>query len=103
MAAGIMQLARLARWAGERTFSDRLVLVLHVAYAFVPAGFVLMGCAAFGFIPMAISTNAGAEVQRPLATVVIGGIISSTLLGLAVLPVMLRLLLPARSAETPEA
>jgi heavy metal efflux system protein len=50
--------------------------------------------AAFGFIPMAISTQAGAEVQRPLATVVIGGIISSTLLGLAVLPVMLRLLLP---------
>ena len=38
--------------------------------------------------------QAGAEVQRPLATVVIGGIISSTLLGLAVLPVMLRLLLP---------
>jgi heavy metal efflux system protein len=50
--------------------------------------------AAFGFIPMAISTQAGAEVQRPLATVVIGGIISSTLLGLAVLPVMLRLLVP---------
>jgi heavy metal efflux system protein len=58
--------------------------------------------AAFGFIPMAISTNAGAEVQRPLATVVIGGIISSTLLGLAVLPVMLRLLLPARPTEKSE-
>ena len=56
--------------------------------------------AAFGFIPMAISTHAGAEVQRPLATVVIGGIISSTLLGLAVLPVMLRLLLPARAERT---
>jgi cobalt-zinc-cadmium resistance protein CzcA len=48
--------------------------------------------AAFGFIPMAISTNAGAEVQRPLATVVIGGILSSTALGMLVLPVMLRLL-----------
>jgi cobalt-zinc-cadmium resistance protein CzcA len=56
--------------------------------------------AAFGFIPMAISTHAGAEVQRPLATVVIGGIISSTVLGLAVLPIMLRLLLPARPVET---
>jgi len=54
--------------------------------------------AAFGFIPMAISTHAGAEVQRPLATVVIGGILSSTVLGLAVLPIMLRLLLPARAA-----
>jgi cobalt-zinc-cadmium resistance protein CzcA len=49
--------------------------------------------AAIGFLPMAISTHAGAEVQRPLATVVIGGILSSTLLSLIVLPVLLRLLL----------
>ena len=57
--------------------------------------------AAIGFIPMAISTHAGAEVQRPLATVVIGGILSSTLLGLIVLPVLLRLLVGTRpdSAE----
>jgi cobalt-zinc-cadmium resistance protein CzcA len=48
--------------------------------------------AAIGFLPMAISTHAGAEVQRPLATVVIGGILSSTLLSLLVLPVLLRLL-----------
>jgi len=44
--------------------------------------------AAFGFIPMALSTSAGAEVQRPLATVVIGGIVSSTFLTLVVLPVL---------------
>ena len=44
--------------------------------------------AAFGFIPMAISTSQGAEVQRPLATVVIGGLLSSTLLSLIVLPVL---------------
>ncbi|MBM4382890.1 MAG: CusA/CzcA family heavy metal efflux RND transporter [Deltaproteobacteria bacterium] len=44
--------------------------------------------AALGFVPMAISTGAGAEVQRPLATVVIGGIVSSTLLTLVVLPVL---------------
>ena len=44
--------------------------------------------AALGFLPMAISTNAGAEVQRPLATVVIGGLITSTLLTLIVLPVI---------------
>jgi cobalt-zinc-cadmium resistance protein CzcA len=42
--------------------------------------------AAFGFIPMAVSTGAGAEIQRPLATVVIGGVITSTLLTLIVLP-----------------
>jgi cobalt-zinc-cadmium resistance protein CzcA len=42
--------------------------------------------AALGFVPMALSTSAGAEVQRPLATVVIGGLITSTLLTLLVLP-----------------
>lgn len=44
--------------------------------------------ASFGFIPMAFNTGTGAEVQRPLATVVIGGIISSTLLTLVVLPAL---------------
>ncbi|MBP9095644.1 MAG: CusA/CzcA family heavy metal efflux RND transporter, partial [Ignavibacteria bacterium] len=44
--------------------------------------------ASLGFIPMAISTGAGAEVQKPLATVVIGGLISSTLLTLIVLPLL---------------
>jgi cobalt-zinc-cadmium resistance protein CzcA len=47
--------------------------------------------ASLGFVPMAIATGAGAEVQRPLATVVIGGIVSSTLLTLLVLPVLYRL------------
>ena len=42
--------------------------------------------ASFGFLPMALATSAGAEVQKPLATVVIGGLISSTLLTLIVLP-----------------
>lgn len=46
--------------------------------------------ASLGFIPMALATGTGAEVQRPLATVVIGGIISSTLLTLIVLPVIYR-------------
>jgi heavy metal efflux system protein len=44
--------------------------------------------ASFGFIPMAISTSTGAEVQRPLASVVIGGLLSSTLLTLFLLPTM---------------
>jgi len=47
--------------------------------------------AALGFIPMALNTGIGSEVQRPLATVVIGGIISSTLLTLLVLPALYRL------------
>jgi cobalt-zinc-cadmium resistance protein CzcA len=44
--------------------------------------------AALGLMPMALSTSAGAEVQRPLATVVIGGILSSTFLTLIILPVL---------------
>jgi cobalt-zinc-cadmium resistance protein CzcA len=44
--------------------------------------------ASLGFVPMAIAHGTGAEVQRPLATVVIGGLISSTLLTLLVLPVL---------------
>jgi cobalt-zinc-cadmium resistance protein CzcA len=47
--------------------------------------------AALGFLPMALNTGTGAEVQRPLATVVIGGIISSTLLTLLVLPGLYRM------------
>lgn len=56
---------------------DRLRAVLLTASA-----------AALGFLPMAISTNVGAEVQRPLATVVIGGLITATILTLVVLPVL---------------
>lgn len=56
---------------------DRLRAVIMTASA-----------AALGFLPMAVSTNVGAEVQRPLATVVIGGLISATILTLVVLPVL---------------
>ncbi len=56
---------------------DRLRAVLLTASA-----------AALGFLPMAISTNVGAEVQRPLATVVIGGLFTATILTLVVLPVL---------------
>jgi cobalt-zinc-cadmium resistance protein CzcA len=47
--------------------------------------------ASFGFIPMALATGTGAEVQKPLATVVIGGLISATLLTLVVLPALYKL------------
>ncbi len=47
--------------------------------------------ASFGFVPMAVATGTGAEVQRPLATVVIGGLISSTILTLLVLPALYRM------------
>lgn len=55
--------------------------------------------ASLGFVPMALNTHMGAEVQRPLATVVIGGIISTTLLTLIVLPT-LYLWFGSRNVET---
>ncbi|MDH1006431.1 efflux RND transporter permease subunit [Acinetobacter junii] len=58
--------------------------------------------ASLGFIPMAIATGTGAEVQRPLATVVIGGIISSTLLTLLILPIVYRWMNETKSSKSQE-
>jgi cobalt-zinc-cadmium resistance protein CzcA len=63
--------------AVERAAEQRLRPVLMTALV-----------ASLGFVPMALNTGIGAEVQRPLATVVIGGVLSSTLLTLLVLPVL---------------
>jgi uncharacterized protein involved in response to NO len=87
IAVGLMHIVRLARWAGDRTWRDRLVLVLHVAYAFVPAGFLLIGIAivwpdvapasagihawtagAIGMMTMAVMTRATlGHTKQPLA------------------------------------
>jgi len=48
--AGLLHFVRLARWAGERTLRERLLLILHVGYAFVPLGFLLNALAAFGYV-----------------------------------------------------
>ena len=53
--------------------------------------------AALGFVPMALNTGVGAEVQRPLATVVIGGVISDNLLTLLVLPALYATFGPRRN------
>lgn len=55
--------------------------------------------ASLGFLPMALATGAGAEVQKPLATVVIGGLISSTLLTLLVLPALYKLFTSKREPQ----
>jgi cobalt-zinc-cadmium resistance protein CzcA len=65
------------REAVERAASERLRPVLMTGLV-----------AALGFVPMALNTGIGAEVQRPLATVVIGGLLSSTTLTLLILPVL---------------
>jgi uncharacterized protein involved in response to NO len=58
VAAGLAQTARLARWAGERTVANPLLLILHVGYAFIPAGFFLVAATAFGVAPPSAGIHA---------------------------------------------
>jgi uncharacterized protein involved in response to NO len=58
LAAALMHAVRLARWAGDRTLRDRLVLVLHVGYAFVPLGFLLVGLGALGLVAPSAGVHA---------------------------------------------
>ncbi|MGB8398498.1 NnrS family protein [Bradyrhizobium sp.] len=55
---GCLHIIRLARWAGYRTFPDRLVLILHLAYAFVPAGYILEAFSAFDRIAASAGIHA---------------------------------------------
>jgi uncharacterized protein involved in response to NO len=48
--AGVLHLVRLARWAGDRTWRERLLLILHIGYAFVPIGFLFNAASAFGLV-----------------------------------------------------
>lgn len=57
-AVGILHVVRLGRWAGDRAFRERLVLILHVGYAFIPAGFLLAAASAFNFIPASGAVHA---------------------------------------------
>lgn len=55
---GLLHLVRLARWAGHRTFGERLLLILHVGYAFVPFGFLLNAASAFDLVPPGAGVHA---------------------------------------------
>lgn len=83
---GIVLIAEFNRLEkeGMTDIKERILKGLHTRFRPV---IVTAAVASFGFLPMALSTSAGAEVQKPLATVVIGGLITATLLTLIVLPV----------------
>ena len=84
------QTATPPRDAAFRAAEDRLRPVLMTALV-----------AILGFVPMALSTAPGSEVQRPLATVVIGGLVSSTLLTLLVLPTVYGLVRGSQRRKVP--
>ncbi len=77
-------------------FSDFKDLIIQACTTRLRPVLITALVAALGFLPMALSTGNGAEVQRPLATVVIGGLISSTLLTLLVLPTLYYLIYRGR-------
>jgi uncharacterized protein involved in response to NO len=56
--AGLLHLVRLGRWAGDRTWRERLVLILHIGYAFVPSGFLLNAMSAFELVPAGAGVHA---------------------------------------------
>ena len=58
VAAGVLHFLRLARWAGDRTWSDRLVFILHIAYLFVPIGFLLLAASILFGIPQSAAIHA---------------------------------------------
>jgi cobalt-zinc-cadmium resistance protein CzcA len=83
---GIVLIAEFNRLEKEgfTNISERVLKGLHIRLRPV---IMTAAVASLGFLPMALSTSAGAEVQKPLATVVIGGLITATLLTLLILPV----------------
>ena len=84
---GILLVSEFNRLKSEG-WHDVKRIVIHATKSKLRAVLMTAFVPALGFIPMAISTGAGGEVQKPLATVVIGGLIISTMLTLFVLPVM---------------
>jgi cobalt-zinc-cadmium resistance protein CzcA len=84
---GIVLIAEFNRLEKEEGIIDITERVLKGLHTRLRPVIMTAAVASLGFLPMALSTSAGAEVQKPLATVVIGGLITATLLTLLVLPV----------------
>ena len=68
---GILQIARLLRWAGYRTWRDRLVLVLHAGYIFVPLGFLFVSAAAYGMASASAGIHAWTAGAAGLMTLAV--------------------------------
>ncbi|HNS18702.1 MAG TPA: CusA/CzcA family heavy metal efflux RND transporter [Bacteroidales bacterium] len=84
---GIVLIEHLKQLKHNGTMSMRELIIQGTKDRLRPV-MLTAGAAAMGFLPMALSTGAGAEVQRPLATVVIGGLVTSTMLTMIALPLM---------------
>jgi len=85
---GIVLIASFKQLENEGTFDSIKAIVIEGCITRLRPVLMTAMVASLGFLPMALSHSSGAEVQKPLATVVIGGLISSTLLTLVVLPAL---------------
>ncbi|KAA9356407.1 CusA/CzcA family heavy metal efflux RND transporter [Larkinella humicola] len=85
---GIVLIAEFNRLRHEEGLTDLTEIIRLGAEVRLRPVIMTALVASFGFIPMAISNSAGAEVQKPLATVVIGGLLTATLLTLIILPIL---------------
>jgi len=85
---GIVLIAEFNRLRHEEGITDMTEIIRQGAEVRLRPVIMTALVASFGFIPMALSNSAGAEVQKPLATVVIGGLLTATLLTLVVLPIL---------------
>lgn len=91
---GIVMLAELKKVTFNNNITNYKQLIIKSASNRLRPVLITATAAALGFLPMALSTGAGAEVQKPLATVVIGGLVSSTLLTLIILPLLFMIIKP---------
>ncbi|GAB3568456.1 CusA/CzcA family heavy metal efflux RND transporter [Spirosoma luteolum] len=89
---GIVLIAEFNRLRHEEGLTDMIDIIRQGAEIRLRPVVMTALVASFGFIPMAVSNSAGAEVQKPLATVVIGGLLTATLLTLIILPILYSLM-----------
>jgi len=96
---GIVLLAEFNRLRGEGSFNSLKSVIIEGTRSRLRPVLMTAAVASLGFLPMAISGSEGAEVQRPLATVVIGGLVSATFLTLVVLPCLYLVFEPKKRKE----
>jgi len=95
---GIVLIEHLKELKHDKNLSMRELIIQGTTSRLRPV-MLTAGAAAMGFLPMAISTGAGAEVQRPLATVVIGGLVTSTMLTMIALPLLFEIFYNVKSIK----
>jgi cobalt-zinc-cadmium resistance protein CzcA len=97
---GIVLISEFNRLRIEKPGDSLIDIIIQGTKSRLRPVLMTAAVASFGFLPMAISGSEGAEVQRPLATVVIGGLVSATFLTMVVLPCLYLIFEPKRKLKS---